>query len=69
MGRGSCRSWGGCGAGGHRRRALGVLALSVAAVSSVTVALDAAPARAGTPVPGAPGCPMFPSDNMTAGTC
>ncbi len=44
--------------------ALGALALSVVALSSVTVALDAAPARAGTPVPGAPGCPMFPSDNI-----
>jgi len=43
---------------------LGVLALAVAAVSSVIATLDAGPARAGTPVPGAPGCPMFPSDNI-----
>ena len=44
--------------------ALGVLALSVAVASSAVVALDAGPARAGTPVPGAPACPIFPSDNI-----
>jgi hypothetical protein len=38
--------------------------LAVAAVFSATVALDAGPARAGTPVPGAAGCPMFPADNI-----
>jgi hypothetical protein len=41
-----------------------VLAVSLVAVSSVILALDAGTARAGTPVPGAPGCPMFPSDNI-----
>jgi hypothetical protein len=29
-----------------------------------TVAVDAGTARAGTPVPGAAGCPMFPADNI-----
>ncbi len=43
---------------------MGVLALAVAAVGSLIVTLDAGPARAGTPVPGAAGCPMFPSDNI-----
>src|SRR5271155_2414500 len=45
----------------------GLLALAVAAVFSMTVGIDgidAGPARAGTPVPGAAGCPMFPSDNI-----
>jgi hypothetical protein len=56
----------GVGHAGRRRRLAtsAVLALSVATILSATVALDAGPARAGTPVPGAAGCPMFPSDNI-----
>ena len=51
--------------GPHTRWASwGVLFLAAAAVFSITVAVDAGPARAGTPVPGAAGCPMFPSDNL-----
>ncbi|HEY5024508.1 MAG TPA: hypothetical protein VII76_06000 [Acidimicrobiales bacterium] len=42
----------------------GVTSLAAAAVLSATVILDPGPARAGTPVPGAAGCPMFPSDNI-----
>lgn len=40
------------------------LALCVAAALTATVTVDSGPARAGTPVPGAAGCPMFPSDNV-----
>src|SRR5580700_8235763 len=42
----------------------GVLVLSVAGVFSAAMAIGAGPARAGTPVPGAAGCPMFPADNI-----
>ena len=38
--------------------------LAVVAVFSATVATDPGSAHAGTPVPGAAGCPMFPSDNI-----
>ena len=57
----------GKGRGAGRRTpmfSLGVLVLCVAAMTSMTVALGAGAARAGTPVPGAAGCPMFPSDNI-----
>jgi hypothetical protein len=49
---------------GTRLASSGVLVLSVAGVFSATMALGAGPARAGTPVPGAAGCPMFPADNI-----
>jgi len=52
-------------AGARTRRATaGLLVLSVVTVFSVTVATGGGTARAGTPVPGAAGCPMFPSDNI-----
>ena len=35
-----------------------------ASVLSVTSAVQSPPARAGTPVPGASNCPMFPADNI-----
>ena len=49
-----------------RRAWSGVLALAIAlaTVSFATIAVGAGPARAGTPVPGSAGCPMFPSDNI-----
>lgn len=47
-----------------RWMAWGVVLLASTAVFSATVVVDAGPARAGTPVPGAAGCPMFPSGNV-----
>src|SRR5580692_2673268 len=50
----------------RRRRFAGPVAFVTAAVMwlGLTVAVSPTTASAGTPVPGAPSCPMFPADNV-----
>ncbi len=53
------------GPGRHRRARFAVVATGVVLPALLgAVALGAGPAAAGTPLPGAPNCPMFPADNI-----
>ena len=50
----------------RRHRIAGPVAFMAAGVMwlGLAVGVSPSPASAGTPVPGAPNCPMFPADNV-----